>query len=193
MILRLDNIWTTYFDFHYGTAAIFGTIFFILFTVILYSARKKQKKAIEKKDVAILLLFSVYMTFLLGVTLFNRQSADSYRLELHPLWSYVETVYNGDQSLGLQIFYNIVAFIPLGIFLPFLSSRMRRPRNILIAGALLSAAIECSQLIFKCGLCELDDVLDNTIGAVIGYAVWKGWGMVLEKIKSGGDYSENIL
>ena len=37
-----------------------------------------------------------------------------------------------------------------------------------------ATVIECSQLMFRCGLCELDDVLDNAIGAAIGYAVWKG-------------------
>lgn len=174
MISRLENIWTTYFDFHYGIACSIGIILFIFCTAVLYLTRKKQKNTIDKKDAAVLLLFSVYMTFLFGVTLFNRHPEESYRLELQPLWSYMETISNGNYSLGQQIFYNIVAFVPLGVFLPLLSCRIRSLRNILICGVLLSAVIECSQLIFRCGLCELDDVLDNAIGAAIGYAVWKG-------------------
>lgn len=181
MISRLENIWRTYFDFHYGIAFSIGMIMFIFSTVILYLMRKKQKNAICRKDVAVLLLFSVYMTFLLGVTLFNRYPEESYRMELQPLWSYIETISNGNYPLGWQIFYNIVAFVPLGVFLPLLSCRIRSLRNILICGVLLSAAIECSQLIFRCGLCELDDVLDNAIGAVIGYAVWRGGGRLRRK------------
>lgn len=184
MISRLENIWRTYFDFHYGVAFGIGIILFIFCMLILYLARKKQKNAVRKKDVAVLLLFSVYMTFLLGVTLFNRHPEESYRLELQPLWSYIETIGNGNLPLGRQIFYNILAFVPLGIFLPLLSSRMRCKRNILISSALLSAGIECSQLIFKCGLCELDDVLDNTIGAVIGYVVWRGLRMIWKKVRA---------
>ena len=190
MISRLENIWTTYFDFHYGIACSIGIILFIFCTAVLYLTRKKQKNTIDKKDAAVLLLFSVYMTFLFGVTLFNRHPEESYRLELQPLWSYIEMISNSDPFLGWQIFYNIVAFIPLGIFLPLLSSRMRSLRNVLICGILLSAAIECSQLIFKCGLCELDDVLDNAMGAVIGYAVWRSWrilSMNIKRYKTGGN------
>lgn len=190
MISRLENICRTYFDFHYGIAFGIGIILFIFCTAILYFSRKKQKIAIGKKDVAVLLFFSVYMTFLLGVTLFNRHPEESYRLELQPLWSYIEMISNSDPFLGWQIFYNIVAFIPLGIFLPLLSSRMRSLRNVLICDILLSAAIECSQLIFKCGLCELDDVLDNAMGAVIGYAVWRGWRILslnMNRYKTGGN------
>ena len=62
MISRLENIWRTYFDFHYGIAFSIGMIMFIFSTVILYLKRKKQKNAICRKDVAVLLLFSVYMT-----------------------------------------------------------------------------------------------------------------------------------
>ncbi len=43
-----------------------------------------------------------------------------------------------------------------------------------LAACLLSGFIEGIQLVFSCGLCELDDVMNNTIGAGIGYIVW--WG-----------------
>lgn len=55
------------------------------------------------------LLFSVYMTFLLGVTLMNRKPEQSYRLELQVFWSYLETTRNGNTGLGKQILYNILA------------------------------------------------------------------------------------
>ena len=186
MISILENIWKTYFDFHYSAAFSIGIILFICSGVILYSVEKKQRNVIGKKEIAILLLFSVYMTFLLGVTLFNRHPEESYRVELQPLWSYIETISSGNYALGWQIFYNIVAFVPLGIFLPLLTPRMRRLRNILIGGFLLSVFIECSQLVFKCGLCELDDILDNSIGAVLGYGVWREGNRIAKYIKYWG-------
>ena len=75
---------------------------------------------------------------------------------------------NGNVSLGEQIIYNIAAFFPFGIFLPVLILKMQKLWRSAAAAAVLT------QLIFKCGLCELDDVINNTLGAAIGYGIWKG-------------------
>ena len=95
-------------------------------------------------------------------------------MELMPLWSYQESILNGNVSLGEQIIYNIAAFFPFGIFLPVLIRKMQKLWRSAAAAAVLSAFIELTQLIFKCGLCELDDVINNTLGAAIGYGIWKG-------------------
>ena len=49
--------------------------------------------------------------------------------------------------------------------------RMRKASRVILAAFLLSMTIEVTQLIFRCGLCELDDMIDNTLGAIVGYAV----------------------
>lgn len=41
----------------------------------------------------------------------------------------------------------------------------------IICGVLLSGLTEATQLAFKLGLCELDDVLDNMIGAAVGAGI----------------------
>ena len=128
----------------------------------------------EVREVGILVLFCVYLTFLFGVTLLNRRPEESYSMELMPLWSYQESILNGNVSLGEQIIYNIAAFFPFGIFLPVLIRKMQKLWRSAAAAAVLSAFIELTQLIFKCGLCELDDVINNTLGAAIGYGIWKG-------------------
>ena len=46
-----------------------------------------------------------------------------------------------------------------------------------------SATIEAAQYIFALGLCELDDVISNTLGAMVGYWIWIG----LKKVMGSSD------
>ena len=170
-------------DFQYGQACGIAIVLFIISMAVLYFIRKKHHIPVRKKDIIILLLFSIYMTILLELTLFNRSRGVSFRIELRPLWSYAETIFNGNRPLGVHIFHNILAFIPYGIFLRLLGSRTMSLKSVLIFGTLLSCGIELCQLIFRCGLCELDDVLDNTIGTAAGYGIWRGVVRLTAKIR----------
>ena len=49
-------------------------------------------------------------------------------------------------------------------------------------GLLLSAEIELTQFVFRLGVCELDDVLNNTIGAAIGSLLFKKFGKRIEQL-----------
>lgn len=164
--------WSTYFDFQYCAAFCVGAVLFVFISSILF--REQRKKRINRTPWHIIyaLLFSVYMTFLLGVTLMNRKPEQSYRLELQLFWSYLETIRDGNTGLGKQILYNILAFVPFGILVPMTFGRMRKASRVILVAVLLSAMIEITQLVFKCGLCELDDVINNTLGAGLGYAIW---------------------
>ncbi|MBS1509495.1 MAG: VanZ family protein [Bacteroidetes bacterium] len=64
---------------------------------------------------------------------------------------------------------NIVAFMPLGFLLPLLIKRSRRFYKILIAGFLLSVFFECSQLFAGIGVFDVDDIILNTLGSILGY------------------------
>ena len=57
-------------------------------------------------------------------------------------------------------------FVPVGILVSCLWER----KGLLIAIG-LSLSIEILQLITQTGLCESDDVIHNTIGAVIGIGI----------------------
>ena len=47
---------------------------------------------------------------------------------------------------------------------------------------ILSVFIELSQFVFNFGWCEVDDVISNTLGAMIGYGVlWKANKRKVEK------------
>lgn len=71
---------------------------------------------------------------------------------------------------------NVVVFAPLGVLIPLL---MRRPSwwKVLLAAAAVSLAIELLQLaaqrLFSGGhVADVDDFIWNTVGGVLGYAVF---------------------
>ena len=183
MLQKIRLVWNIYFDFHYGAAIVIGIILFVFCTVSLSLWKKKHGKNMNGKEMVIIFLLCIYLTFLFGVTLLNRRPEQSYSMELMPFWSYQESLFNGNVSLGEQIFYNIMAFVPFGIFFPVLLHNMQRLRRVAAAALLLSAFIETTQLLFKCGLCELDDVMNNTLGAVIGYGIWRGVNITVRGIR----------
>jgi glycopeptide antibiotics resistance protein len=79
-------------------------------------------------------------------------------------------------ALG-QVVGNILLFVPLGLFLPLTLERFRTFKAVVFAGLLASVGIELLQLCFLLAhlmnrAADVDDVILNTTGAVIGYAVW---------------------
>lgn len=78
-----------------------------------------------------------------------------------------------------QIYMNYFLFVPYGAIL----KSMDVMRAILIA-ALTSAAIEMIQYIFCLGMCEIDDVINNTFGAIAGCLVYLAAERVLQKFRT---------
>ena len=106
----------------------------------------------------------MYVIVIIYITCLCRTPSFSSRIAPYPLWSYVK-VLTGNWNLEIQIIENIILFIPLG----FLGFQLFHNRKIvLIFGLFLSISVEVSQLIFCLGLFEVDDILNNTMGAFIG-------------------------
>ena len=67
---------------------------------------------------------------------------------------------------------NIILFIPLGIMLPFLWKKYNTLSETLILGFSMSLAIELLQ-IFTYRATDINDLLANTIGTVLGYCIFR--------------------
>lgn len=64
---------------------------------------------------------------------------------------------------------NVFLFVPIGLSLPFVLGKGWLPGFLTVAAALaFSAGIEYLQYRYALGWCEVDDVIMNTLGAVIG-------------------------
>lgn len=67
---------------------------------------------------------------------------------------------------------NVFLFIPLGFFLPLLYKWYDRIGKVALTGFLLSLSVECAQM-FGCGSTDINDLITNTVGACIGYYIFK--------------------
>ena len=73
---------------------------------------------------------------------------------------------------------NILLFIPLGFLLPLLVKRFRNIFLIVLVGFLLSVFYECTQLLTGIGIFDVDDMLLNTFGTLVGAVIFH----ILKKI-----------
>ena len=70
---------------------------------------------------------------------------------------------------------NILLFVPFGYLLPLLRKRADRWRKVVLCGFVLSLGIELIQLVTHLGMFDLDDLMNNTLGALLGWlchAIW---------------------
>lgn len=75
----------------------------------------------------------------------------------------------GIRAFMLNVVGNVVAFIPCGFLLPAISRRCRRMHKCVLIGFLISFVIECTQLAFRVGSFDIDDMMLNTLGVFIGF------------------------
>ena len=91
-------------------------------------------------------------------------------VEIRRFWKYRDQL--GNFAVFSNIFGNVIGFLPWGFILPIIFRRMDRAFLIFLSGFLLSLIVEVIQLISKVGCFDVDDILLNTIGGVLGYIVF---------------------
>jgi glycopeptide antibiotics resistance protein len=101
---------------------------------------------------------------------------NNWRPQLVPVWNMVVNLREGDRVLATLAGAagNVVLFLPLGFLLPLLVPRLGRFWPTVGTGFALSAAIELSQVAFP-GVrrADVNDVLMNTLGAALGYLLYR--------------------
>lgn len=118
----------------------------------------------NKTRIETALLF-VYLTTILWYTVFGRAIAiESVKIEL--FWS-IKDLSKGNYGIGRQIVGNICLFIPVG-FLLYSINKRRKIHVTLFWGFLLSITVENLQYSLMRGLFEVDDLIYNTLGTLIG-------------------------
>ena len=115
-------------------------------------------------------LLVTYVLLLLGVAVFSR-SASFETPQLTLFWSY-RRWFGGNRRIGLQIIANVAVFVPIGILAHNIFSRRSLPAAAIIS-MMVSLLIECLQLFLHRGLFEFDDVMNNTLGGVAGWLLYR--------------------
>ena len=164
-----------------GRVLLMWLSFFLLYAwIFIETIRKKQASIIST---GIQSSFFVYVFMVLTLTgyfiLFREFSVhnwydkmmlrvekkDHVNLELFKIFSIYK--FSNKQVIG-----NFVMLLPLGIYLPLIYRRMSNVLIVLLVCMLVSVIIELMQLITKYRSADIDDVMLNTAGALVGYGLF---------------------
>ncbi len=77
----------------------------------------------------------------------------------------------GSQGAATYIL-NVLLFVPFGFLIPAIWNKYQSLPRTILSGFLLSLNIEWLQL-FNNRVTDVDDLITNTIGTLIGYVIWK--------------------
>ena len=120
-------------------------------------------------------LFFTYLAVVLFVTLLSRQGVHNTTVILElELWQALQA---HDTDVLRHIAPNVALFAPLGALLPMMHRRLRSWVYALLCGAALSTMIETTQLLAAAGQCDVNDIIANTLGALLGYGLFRLLGM----------------
>lgn len=86
------------------------------------------------------------------------------------IMEYIERYKNGFRTASfINLAGNLFAFFPMGIFLPCLFKSMRRFGRFFLSISGMVVLVEITQLFLRAGVIDIDDVIFNVFGAVVGY------------------------
>lgn len=167
-----------------GLGAILALPFYIVLRC-LYLKRKKGQPEVMRE--ILLCLFVLFMAGLIVLVLWpGNLSGQSSRpliraaerlrsgrgmnaVPFHTIGSYFTGGF--DTGFIINIVANVLMFSPLGLCLPLFWQRFQRWWKLLFIGAAFSSGIETAQL-FVGRSVDIDDVILNTAGVVLGYGVF---------------------
>ena len=136
------------------------------------------------------LLLVLYLLAYINLTFFaNRRVTKTPQIEWRLFWSYKDafawkegTITILRLGLARQILLNILVYVPVGLLMPLVYKK--HPYIFaLLTGFMLSLLTEVMQYITHRGLCEMDDLFNNTLGCLIGMTLFALGSQVIRKLQ----------
>lgn len=155
--------------------------------------RKKNRLSVHVRNSVVWFILSVYIA-VMSVTVFlsrepgSRQGID---MTLFGTWGITPQAH-------AFVIENVLLFVPFGILCPFAVTPTGRTsddtrsrgriasRFTVLLGFIISVGIETVQLLTERGYCQLDDIVMNTLGSLVGYMIF----LVIDRIFRGNDSDE---
>ena len=114
------------------------------------------------KRTAVYSLFAFYLAFIYAVA--GLPNVCNFKFDTFVyLLPFVGMIYDVKNSI-----LNVLLFVPLGIFLPLLCDKYTKLKNTLLFGVLTTLTVELLQF-FTYRKTDVNDVITNTVGTVIGF------------------------
>jgi len=122
---------------------------------------------------------SILMYYFLGILFRNVVGIPTLN-EFFRITGFGESIFNPNVNLipivgeiDFEFMLNILAFIPLGFLCPIISRSYEQVKRIALLGVVLSLAIEISQLFTLHRATDINDVIANTLGAIVGFLCFR--------------------
>ena len=161
-----------------------GELWFAGFWLVLRTAVWIRQGRIDWKREAVLSLMYINLAVILRFSffpmsrlngkiqplVFDAATAFPFRVNLVPFVRLFD--YEIRRELILNLIGNVGMFIPSGIVLPVIYKRLDSFWKVTAAGAMISLCIEIIQLPFSVRASDVDDLILNTLGVAVGYAVY---------------------
>ena len=163
-----------------------------------------SRKAVKRLTVFCFILYlHMLLSFTLASTYFYRPSSFAItdpegfslylqtRVNLIPFYTIKEiSDVGGFYTVIVNNLGNILALMPMGVFLPLIFFRQRRILMFVLTVTLCVILIETTQMLFLMGVWDIDDLMLNVTGAVIMFLVMRSkiTAKIYEKIFPGVPY-----
>ena len=149
--------------------------------------KEKNMKFSAKKAVRTLLsvAFVIYCVILLYILFLSRGFRTHYPyfqyfkfftnfVPFKTIVEYINIFGKGFQFLSvLNLLGNFVLFMPMGMLLPCLFKGLDRFWKVTLYVLIIVVAVEVLQFVLRAGVIDIDDVIFNLCGAMIGYGIIK--------------------
>lgn len=170
-------------------------MFIIIITMIIQI--KKEKEILEKEKIRkfwFKVLFIIYCLLLVTVLFLNNeyrmgrnfQNTNTFSKEHFELSNiipfstvigYIKQLIEHDINTNIvivNIFTNLVLFAPMGLFVPVLfKDKIKNTKQFIVIMIVITGIVEILQFITYRGSTDIDDIILNTIGAIIIYLFMK--------------------
>lgn len=153
----------------------YALLVFVVMLFVYGIFTRRIGKAIYRSFVTAVLVFYGYC--MVGITLLSRTEGYTRNLNLTLFSTFGKDFYS-----RMYIYENILLFVPLGIILFFQAKAFRYFVISAGTGILCSLGIEIAQVLTQLGMFQIDDILTNTIGMLIGFFICKIPQMLVQGI-----------
>ena len=111
-----------------------------------------------------------YLLLVFTSTVFARETVDVVRININIIHNYsFKLKYNIDTQFELLL--NVLLLLPFGVLFPYVT-KTKKVVHTFLAGLFLSITIEGLQFVLKKGTFELSDIINNSLGVLLGYLLY---------------------
>lgn len=149
---------------------------FLLITLYFFYYRKRQsdhQKQLPLKQLLLGAIFIGYIVFVLELTVIGRGTSHYMQMNLQPFSGYIDAWRKYSLRDLQNCLFNILMFVPLGMFLPLLIAKFKEFKWLLLVVVGATMSIETYQTLSGAGIFELDDLINNSLGGIIGYQLYR--------------------